>query len=104
MMLAPILLSGCGGHETRDERVGSTIACAPVGRAEMVACDVEMDGSLLTVRRPDGGFRRLENTKTGMVAMDGAEQVENLPIEGGGVEARIGGWRYRFKGPMGARP
>ena len=56
------------------------------------------EGLVLTVRHPDGGFRRLlvTNDGSGLVAADGAEAVAVTPISEREIEVAIGGDTYRL--------
>ena len=78
------------------------ILCAQGDAALTRACTVEQtqgpDGLVLTIRRPDGGFRRLLATRDGrgVVAADGAEQAQ-VSIHGtDGIDVVLGGDRYRL--------
>ena len=65
------------------------------------ACVVERttgpDGLSLTIRHPDGGFRRLLVTQDGrgVIAADGAEPAV-VTVEGQGILVTIGGDAYRL--------
>jgi hypothetical protein len=61
-------------------------------------CIVEAEGPLLTVRKPDGGFRRLRvaTDGTGVAAADGAEQAVVTLLDDGRIEVAIGGDRFRL--------
>jgi hypothetical protein len=56
------------------------------------------EGLTLTVRAPDGSFRRLLVTKDGrgVVAADGVEQAVVTPVGSDRIEVVIGGDRYRL--------
>ncbi|BBC72962.1 conserved hypothetical protein [Altererythrobacter sp. B11] len=75
------------------------------GKAFERTCPVERsveDGRLfLTIRHPDGGFRRFEvlDDGSGLAAADGADPAHVTlrdPAAGGGIEVAIGGDRYRL--------
>lgn len=100
--LGLLLLSACG-------RSGEPSAAAPeedgriecrIGAARIFErfCTVEQDGPRLTVRKPDGGFRRLliADDGRGVVAADGAEQAVVTIIDGGRIEVAIGGDIFRL--------
>lgn len=90
--LALLLLASCGGPPPA-AAPASGIACRP-------ACTVERAGDLLTVRKADGGFRRLRVTREGgIVAADGAERAESVRLRGGMVQVSIGGDRFQL-GPL----
>lgn len=94
-----------GGCDRAVEPLGDNsrmIECGPVGGALRRSCRLEADdrkdGLHLTIRLPDGGFRRLAWPKGSvLVAADGAEPVVVTQLKNGGIEARIGGWRYRIE-------
>ena len=93
-----LLLAGCAkpGAEAPE---GETIACALDGVAEFAqVCLVERNGSQVTVRRPDGGFRRFEiMTDGGVNSVDGADPAIATALADGMVELKIGDDRYRLK-------
>lgn len=79
------------------------IVCAPPGAHDFApVCGIDrtatQDGLFLTVRHPDGGFRRLLVTKDGrgVVAADGAEPALVVPIGPNEIEVAVGGARYRL--------
>ncbi len=85
------------------------IPCGPRAGAPDQSCQLEVEdrsGTLhLTLRQPEGGFHRLVWPKGGVLApADGAEPLETTALNGGGVEARIGGWRYRIEKTGGGLP
>jgi hypothetical protein len=59
-------------------------------------CTVEWAGRLLTIRKPDGGFRRLRMTDdgTGVAAADGAEQAHVSLAPDQRILVEIGGDRF----------
>jgi hypothetical protein len=108
--LAFLLLAGCEIREESEQPAAeakpaddpNTIACALDGaqRFERV-CEVEkseIDGTLfLTVRHPDGGFRRFEVLEdgNGLASADGADDAK-IAIEGEFLAAAIENDRYLF--------
>jgi hypothetical protein len=79
------------------------IACAVSGATVFSrVCQIEQSqseaGLLLTIRHPDGGFRRLQVTKDGrgVVAADGAETAKVTPIGPKEIEVVVAGNRYRL--------
>jgi hypothetical protein len=89
-----------------DER----IECAAAGAAAFARdCTVERaksaEGLILTVRRPDNGFRRLlvVNDGRGVIAADGAEAAKVTLIGDGRIEVAIGGDRYRLPATVKAK-
>jgi hypothetical protein len=73
-------------------------------------CSVEREqsaeGVLLTVRKPDGGFRRLLATRDGrgVVAADGAEPAEVTIVGENLIEVAIAGDRFRLPARVGPVP
>lgn len=71
------------------------------------ACTVDRDeteaGLVLTVRHPDGAFRRLLVTKDGrgVVAADGAEAASVSIVGGRSIEVALAGDRYRLPATVG---
>jgi hypothetical protein len=79
------------------------IECAPPGtKAFGYVCAIDrtetQDGLFLTLRHPDGGFRRLLVTRDGrgVIAADGAEQAKVTPMGSDQIEVALGGARYRL--------
>jgi hypothetical protein len=79
------------------------VACAVSGATEFSrSCQIETTetgtGLILTIRHPDGGFRRLQVVKDGrgVVAADGAEFAEVTPLNPREIEVLIAGNRYRI--------
>jgi hypothetical protein len=79
-----------------------TIACAPSGEAELrEACAVDRlndaRGTVLTIRLPDGGFRRLRVSEDGrdVTAADGSQRARVTPTAGG-IDVEVGGARFRL--------
>jgi hypothetical protein len=121
LLLVPfVLLAACGGapadppaHPTNGAAAppqgepDNRIECQPASATEFErVCTVEEAetprGRVLTVRKADGGFRRLLVGRNGqMSAADGAERVTqtltNRP-NGAVIEVEIGGDRFRFNG------
>jgi hypothetical protein len=100
------VLAACSqAAETPDP--DSLIECALGGAAEFAReCSVEriyvMNVLELTVRHPDGGFRRFAVTEQGRVVApaDGAEAAAVTPREGGEIEVAVGADRYRIPAAM----
>jgi hypothetical protein len=97
-----LLLSACG---TRQEKAAAdtSIECRIDGANGFErVCRIEAvdtaDGRILTVRKPDGGFRRLRVTTdgAGIVAADGAELAEVRALVDGASEVSIGGESFRL--------
>jgi hypothetical protein len=107
-----LLLAGCGGPAAQETEADDgaavasgddRIACA-VGGAETFApvCTFDRtsspDGTTLTLRHPDGGFRRLLVTSDGrwVVAADGADPAEVTVVGAQEIEVSLAGDRYRL--------
>jgi hypothetical protein len=105
-------LAACGASEDAQQSVDpldlataqddNRLDCA-IGGAEWAhACGVERlegpAGLTLTIRHPDGGFRRLLVTKDGrgVVPADGAETASVRIIDAGRIEVTVAGDRYRL--------
>jgi hypothetical protein len=101
-----LLLAGCQVREEGERQAGAAdddaIECALDGAARFErVCAVEraeLDGGrALTVRHPDGGFRRF-NVLTdghGLAAADGADEAKTT-IEGDTLVVTVDNDRYRF--------
>jgi len=107
-----LLLAACGGESDKlgnDVQPTQAQPSAPVddGKADCAIgvdaawardCLIERAGEMLTIRHPDGGFRRFRVLADGrgLEAADGAEMARLQIVEAGLVEIRIGGDRYRL--------
>jgi hypothetical protein len=77
------------------------IVCATRSSAFSRQCTLDRSmtaqGLILTVHRPDGGFRRLlVKPGYGVVAADGAEEAKVTIVGANEIEVAIGGDRYRL--------
>ncbi len=106
------LLAGCGEAPAVVSNGAATpaagepdrrIDCQPAGaRAMAHACTAEIaataDGGILTLRKADGGFRRLRITGDGrgVAAADGAEPARVTLAGVNLIEVEIGGDRFRL--------
>jgi hypothetical protein len=79
------------------------IPCAVSGATVFArVCQLEQNqtqaGLVLTVRHPDGGFRRLQVVKDGrgVVAADGADAAIVTPVSGKEIEVTLAGDHYRI--------
>jgi len=97
-----LALSGCSAGEVTTRR-GVTVDCAIGKDAKLEAgCSVErtegLEGQLLTIHHPDGGFRRLLVTSDGrgVVAADGADAASVTPLGDHEIEVTIAQERYHL--------
>lgn len=109
ILLTMTLLAGCKAQPVATTSEVTGIACAP-GGATTFAPDCGLDrmttarGTVLVLRHPDGGFRRLLASKDGLVAADGAEPAKVTKLDKGMIEVALGTNRYRLPATIGARP
>jgi hypothetical protein len=99
----PLLKAEAEADAQRKASEDGRLACAVSGATEFArVCELERSdtekGMLLTVRHPDGGFRRLLVVKDGrgVIAADGAEQAVVTPIGPKEIEVALAGNRYRI--------
>lgn len=84
------------------EAEGKVECAVPGAKRFAFACAIDrtqtQDGLYLTLRHPDGGFRRLlvTNDGRGVIAADGAEKAEVTPLAPDLIEVELGGARYRL--------
>lgn len=98
-----LLLAGCGASPPEAAPAGADrIACRTGGAADYAdVCTIERtrdaDGTILTLRHPDGGFRRLRvaTDGRGVIAADGAEPAVVTPGDRL-IEVTLGGDAYRL--------
>jgi len=111
LALLPVL-AACGGSETGNGSANSATArveddgrieCRVGGSDQFERfCTIEpsdtAEGTLLTLRKPDGGFRRLlvATDGRGVVAADGAEQAVVTILGDRRIEVAIGGDAFRL--------
>ncbi len=108
-----LLLSACGGAAEEksatldndgkvDCRVGADTQFTRFCSMERTKTE---QGTLITVRKPDGGFRRLMTTRDGrgVVAADGAEQAQVTIIDDDRIEVSIGGDTFRLPATVRSR-
>lgn len=97
VVVALILVACEGGGGDGQER----IACAVEGAATLrPVCTVERaegeEGTILTIRHPGGGFRRLLVAANGIVAADGAIPATVSVLPDGESEVALDGDLYRI--------
>jgi hypothetical protein len=109
---ALLLLAACGGPDTAQDTQADGAAVSPgndriacaVGGAETLdrVCTLDRtsgpDGTTLTLRHPDGGFRRLLVTSDGrgVIAADGADPALVIVVGAQEIEVSLAGDRYRL--------
>ena len=112
-MSASLSLTACRQPEAGDERTsvapaGETIPCAHGAAALAKDCTIERragrDGVSVTIRHPDGAFRRLLLTddSRGVIAADGAEQAAVTIIGNGQIKVDLGGDLYQLPATTGS--
>jgi hypothetical protein len=115
LVLALAALAGCSSAEESEAAPveADEVAEAPEG-AELIECAIgggqwflrectveqaQLDGArILTVRHPDGGFRRFElvSDGRGLAVADGAVEAVTEIHEGNRLDVSVGNDRYRF--------
>ena len=84
------------------EAEGKIECLTPGAQSFAYVCAIDrtqsQDGLYLTLRHPDGGFRRLlvTNDGRGVIAADGAEQAQVTPLAEDLIEVSIAGAHYRL--------
>jgi len=107
LTLVPIaLLASCGDtpepeHNAFAETVRNRIECRFSGAEQFErSCTFERegDGSILVLRKPDGGFRRLQvvTDGRGVIAADGAEPARITILADNRIEVTIGSDQFRL--------
>lgn len=100
---APSNLQGNGAAAPPPGQPDNRIECRPAGAASFArACTLDSAptarGNVLTIRKADGGFRRLLETNDGhFLAADGAQQAHATRLRDGRMEVEIGGDRFRIQ-------
>ncbi len=112
--LCALLLAGCGGNDrsnsleaaesgARARAAENGLITCSIGAGKQLAqqCNVERDSAggmlTLTIRHPDGGFRRFNVVPgKGVVAADGAETATVTPVGPREIEVKVGADRYRL--------
>jgi len=95
------ILSACGVKQG-PLKEGQAIACRPPGETVTTECTVDSmktpEGIALTIRHPDGSFRRLLQVKDGrgVIAADGAEQAVVKAANDKAIQVAIDGGLYQL--------
>jgi hypothetical protein len=108
---AVLVLNACsergeGSPDRAGDPAAERIACARPGAPLTRDCTVERSrgegGVILTIRHPDGAFRRLlvGDDGRGVTAADGAQQASARMVDGGETEITLAGDRYRLHAPV----
>lgn len=116
-----LALAGCSGGQgdeqtaaanspAAEQKPGLPIDCALSGAGSFTRdCTVEQTpaggGIVLTVRHPDGGFRRLQVTQDGrgVATADGAQPAMVAIAGDRDIEIRVADDRYRLPATIGSR-
>jgi hypothetical protein len=106
-----LLLGACSQEAAEKPAVAAAegdnrIECALGGAAEfkrdcVVEREQQVGGVSLTVRHPDGGFRRFMVYNEGIETADGADRAE-VTQHGGRTDVTVGSDRYRFTSRLAA--
>ncbi|HEX8223305.1 MAG TPA: hypothetical protein VF605_05770 [Allosphingosinicella sp.] len=96
-------LAACGGPGAEQAPPGEAIPCALQGSPQFAnVCTVERaprpDGTILIIRHPNGGFRRLLITRDGrgVASADGAARAVVTMVAPDRIEVELAGDRYRL--------
>ena len=98
-----------GVAAAEDGRILCARGNAPLARSctvEQTQGEAGKDGTVLTLRHPDGAFRRFTVTTDGrgVIPADGAEDAKVSIIEPGVIEVNVAGDRYRLPATVKANP
>ena len=102
-----LALAGCGGEggkaadgaQVSAGKAADGIECFTAGMTQWARdCMAERDGKMLTIRHPDGGFRRFRVLADGhgLEAADGAEAARLAIVGKDLIEVVAGSDRYRL--------
>jgi hypothetical protein len=102
-LAALLLLAACTPRTEVDLEGKQAIECMIPGQSDFeLACTIERsqspDGTVLTVRAPDGEFRRflIVRDGRGVIAADGAETVKVTPAGSDSIDVLAGEIVYRL--------
>ena len=119
LTLLALTIAGCGDEPTREAETGASAPARNVPPDNRIDCRIGPDaqfersctfdreegpqGVTLTVRKPDGGFRRLRvvTDGRGVVAADGAEPAQVTVMDDRRIEVAIGEDRFRLPATIG---
>jgi len=113
VLLLLLLASACGRTEEKSATIDADgkIDCRVGADTQFTRfCSLERAkteaGTLITVKKPDGGFRRLLTTRDGrgVIAADGAEQAEVTIVGDNLIEVAIAGDSFRLPARIGRPP
>ena len=102
--LAVLMLTSCNNEPSIENKVKQAkaedrIECATTDPTTFTRdCAIERgDGTILTLRHGDGGFRRLTLESDGTIdTADGADTIILQPLSDGRTEIMVGSDRYRL--------
>lgn len=109
--LLPLLaLAACGDRQGGGEGGGNVLLPCRTGGAQDLqpACLIERSdgprGRLLTIRHPDGGFRRLRivSDGRGVISADGGEEAKVQTVGNRMIQVDVGHDSYRLPATIGA--
>ncbi|WP_230480439.1 hypothetical protein [Sphingomonas sp. Leaf21] len=118
LLVGALALAGCSGGQGSEQsdgpaaaqKPGLPIDCALAGAQGFSRdCTVEQSAAgqdvILTVRHPDGGFRRLRVTHDGkgVASADGAQPTRVSVADARQIEVQVGEDRYRLPATVGPR-
>ncbi len=127
LTLVPMALAACDGTTPIAAPTGASLPAQPVAsdavdETNRIACAIapstafartciiesanNATGRLLTIRHPDGGFRRFRITTDGrgVITADGAEPAAVAVTGNNEIEVTIGGDRYRLPATVRGSP
>ena len=96
---APVDRAEAGAAAAEDDRVDCLLrGTEQYNRFCTIERSAGPEGTILTLRKPDGGFRRLlvATDGRGVVAADGAEQARVSILDDDRIEVEIAGDRFRL--------
>ncbi len=90
--------TGETGTPARDpvERIACAVGDAPLSQACTIDRAQDDGGTLVTIRHPDGGFRRLRVSRDGQVSAADGALPPAVTVRDGVAEVALGDARYRL--------